>query len=340
MEQQIKQKELWKESNRAGGAVLVYKSVLNVAVVIVIVIAMIMAVVQTDFDAMFPAGSLNTENAAEQATTELTEYLLNKTLTATSWGYILAIGLCAIIFLIWKKKDFFTQTMMQRNAPMTGKAFALIFAFFMTCQFMAQISSIGMEALLNQFGMSMMGLIKSSTANTSDPVMLAYIGILAPIAEEIIFRGIVLRGMQPHGRGIAVFTSSILFGMIHGNPVQIPFAFATGIVLAYVTLEYDIRWAILLHMINNLGLGILLPMMFASAPVAGELIMWAIIIVSTIGAIATIIRKKTQVKEELSVLKTEKWQWKAVMTSPTMLITLITSTFDMLLLIVMMVFMS
>lgn len=338
MEQQIKQKELWKESNRAGGAVLLYKSVLNAAVVIVMVIALIMAIVQTDLDAMFPA-SLDTESAAEQAAMELTEHLLDKTLTATSWGYILAIVLCAIIFLLWKKRDFFTHTMMQRKAAMTGKSFALIFAFFMTCQFLAQISSIGMEALLNQFDISMSGLIESSTANTTDPVMLVYIGILAPIAEEIIFRGIVLRGMQPHGRGIAVFMSAILFGMIHGNPVQIPFAFATGIVLAYVTLEYDIRWAILLHMINNLGLGILLPMAFGSTPETSDLIMWVIIIASTIAAIATVVCKKNKIKEELSVLRTEKWQWKAVMTSPTMLITLITSTFDMLLLIGMMVFM-
>ena len=38
---------------------------------------------------------------------------------------------------------------------------------------------------------------------------------------------------------------------MHGNLAQIFYAFLVGLVLGYVTLEYSIRWAILLHILNN-----------------------------------------------------------------------------------------
>ena len=38
---------------------------------------------------------------------------------------------------------------------------------------------------------------------------------------------------------------------MHANVVQIVFAFFVGLVLAYITEEYSIKWAILIHIINN-----------------------------------------------------------------------------------------
>ena len=49
----------------------------------------------------------------------------------------------------------------------------------------------------------------------------------------------------------AIIVSSILFGLMHANVVQIVFAFFVGLVLAYITEEYSIKWAILIHIINN-----------------------------------------------------------------------------------------
>ena len=52
--------------------------------------------------------------------------------------------------------------------------------------------------------------------------------------------------------------SALLFGVFHGNLVQIPFAFLVGLVLGYVAAEYSLGWCILLHWINNCVLGMLL----------------------------------------------------------------------------------
>ncbi|MBE6015935.1 MAG: CPBP family intramembrane metalloprotease [Lachnospiraceae bacterium] len=58
--------------------------------------------------------------------------------------------------------------------------------------------------------------------------------IIAPIAEELCFRGLVFRRFMPVvGRWPAILLSSICFGVIHGNLVQFVFGFAVGIFLAH-----------------------------------------------------------------------------------------------------------
>ena len=54
--------------------------------------------------------------------------------------------------------------------------------------------------------------------------------IMAPIFEEIVFRGIIQKGLINKGTkpGVAIAISSIVFGLVHGNPWIILFV---GIVL-------------------------------------------------------------------------------------------------------------
>ena len=79
---------------------------------------------------------------------------------------------------------------------------------------------------------------------------------------------------MPTGKKFAIFASAFLFGMFHGNIVQTPFAFALGLVLGYVTVEHSLIWAIVLHMINNLVLGEMLPYVVAPLPVVGQKVIY------------------------------------------------------------------
>ncbi|MCL2087024.1 MAG: CPBP family intramembrane metalloprotease [Oscillospiraceae bacterium] len=59
--------------------------------------------------------------------------------------------------------------------------------------------------------------------------------ILAPICEELCFRGIIFKRMRTYfGLVPAVIVSSLLFGLIHINPLQILYAGALGVVMALV----------------------------------------------------------------------------------------------------------
>lgn len=77
--------------------------------------------------------------------------------------------------------------------------------------------------------------------------------ILAPIGEELIYRGIVLRCSAKISQRFAIFFSAFIFGIMHGNPYQFVLGFLLGIPLAMVTLKTgSIVPAIICHMANNL----------------------------------------------------------------------------------------
>lgn len=82
--------------------------------------------------------------------------------------------------------------------------------------------------------------------------------LLAPIAEEVFFRGILLKRLQPHGLLFAAITSSFLFAIQHGVLIQVFYAFFVGLFLCAVTYRYGIRWAILIHILNNLTMSSIL----------------------------------------------------------------------------------
>ncbi|SDE17760.1 CPBP family intramembrane glutamic endopeptidase [Riemerella columbipharyngis] len=79
--------------------------------------------------------------------------------------------------------------------------------------------------------------------------------ILAPILEEILFRGIVMKGLI--NRGInpksAILMSALAFGITHANPWQSAGAFLMGLALGLVYYKTESIYAsILLHSFNNL----------------------------------------------------------------------------------------
>ena len=85
-------------------------------------------------------------------------------------------------------------------------------------------------------------------------VQMVSLGVLVPLAEELIFRGLIYKRMRRFlTAGWAVVFSALLFAVYHGNPIQIIFAFPMAVVLALV-LERGrkMRYPVLFHMGANL----------------------------------------------------------------------------------------
>jgi membrane protease YdiL (CAAX protease family) len=76
--------------------------------------------------------------------------------------------------------------------------------------------------------------------------------LFAPIIEEILFRGVVLRILSRYGRNFAIMTSAILFGLYSTDFVQFFHGFALGLLLAYITFRYSMKWAVVIHCVHNL----------------------------------------------------------------------------------------
>ena len=76
----------------------------------------------------------------------------------------------------------------------------------------------------------------------------------APIIEEIIFRGIIQKGMINNGvkPRNAILVSAFIFGIVHFNPWQFIGAFLLGIVLGVVYFKTkSLLMSIFLHFFNN-----------------------------------------------------------------------------------------
>ncbi|MRI62946.1 CPBP family intramembrane metalloprotease [Ornithobacterium rhinotracheale] len=80
------------------------------------------------------------------------------------------------------------------------------------------------------------------------------VSILAPILEELIFRGLILRGLLNSGKNpyISIFLVSLLFGLAHGNPWQFFSAGFLGLILGFVYWRTKDLWiCIFIHFFNN-----------------------------------------------------------------------------------------
>ena len=79
------------------------------------------------------------------------------------------------------------------------------------------------------------------------------VAVIAPVVEELIFRGLILQGFRRNYNGfIAVLMSALLFALFHLNPWQFPTTFILGLLLGWIMLRTNnILLAIIGHSINN-----------------------------------------------------------------------------------------
>lgn len=81
---------------------------------------------------------------------------------------------------------------------------------------------------------------------------LLFVGVLAPVAEELIFRKVLIDGLSRYGEGTAVLATALVFGLSHGNPSQCFYAFGMGLILGYIYLKSgNLLLTILPHAILN-----------------------------------------------------------------------------------------
>ena len=79
-------------------------------------------------------------------------------------------------------------------------------------------------------------------------------GALVPaLLEEFVFRGVILQPLRRFGDWFAIFTSALLFGLMHGNMTQVPFAIIAGVALGYCATVTGSLWvSVAIHCCNNL----------------------------------------------------------------------------------------
>ncbi len=93
----------------------------------------------------------------------------------------------------------------------------------------------------------------TDTSAGAEVLLLLYTAILAPIAEEIVFRGVVLTALSKRHKLVSALISAVLFAASHMSLDQLAYTFVLGFFLALLAQRSGrLLPCILVHSANNL----------------------------------------------------------------------------------------
>lgn len=304
---------LRRQGNVQGGALLIYKGLMNVAVIAAMIAVAVAHIVTMVLAESYSNAPLDFEGTMERMTDAMTQ--------ASGWGYLLAVAVGFVILLLWKKPRYIRQTILQKGSAMTAGSFFALVCLVFGCQLPAQLLSYCLDWISRLLGGSFGEMMEQNAVDTDALPMWLYVCLAAPVAEELLFRGLLLRSLEPYGKKFAIVVSSVLFGLFHGNPVQTPYAFLVGLLLGYVATEYHVVWAIVLHIMNNLLLGDLLPRLLSNLSYSlADALTWILLGGFFLAALLVLLRKWRLVAEKSGEEQTAPWQRKAFWRAPCVVI--------------------
>jgi hypothetical protein len=116
----------------------------------------------------------------------------------------------------------------------------------------AYISS-GIEDIFSQYGFTT-DVMESDYGKTGIgfAVMTVYSCIIAPVTEEIFFRGAIMKIFSKSSQRFGIFASAVFFGLAHGNIPQFMLAFLIGIFLGHIDMKHNsIVPSVIVHIFIN-----------------------------------------------------------------------------------------
>lgn len=141
--------------------------------------------------------------------------------------------------------------------------------------------------------------------------------VLAPVAEELAFRRMLLRRLRPYGEKFAVAASALCFALFHGNLNQMLYAFALGLVFGYVALKSGgVRQTVLLHALVNLVGSIVFPALGEHAPLLTAILMLLCVI---FGMICLLVRAREVRFPRDGYAMAERRKWRLFFENPGMI---------------------
>lgn len=155
--------------------------------------------------------------------------------------------------LVFRFYNYRISDLLSFKAPKGRNNFFLFLIGISFCSF-ANIASSLAERVFYKAGISYEVDFGDSPEGVFGFLLSLIATVIVPaLIEEFACRGIMLSALKKHGEAFAIITSSALFGLMHSNFEQIPFAFLVGLVLGYITIKSASIWiAVFVHAFNNL----------------------------------------------------------------------------------------
>lgn len=192
------------------------------------------------------------------------------------------------------------------------------------------VASVMCSTFLSLFGVQP---VMADFSFPEDPVaaflFLLNLTLIAPLAEEIVFRGVVLNLLRRFGDCFALLLSSLLFAAVHMNLVQVPNAFIMGLVIGYFTLCTGSLWTgVCIHVLNNsmvMLLNGILNLVSAEQQYLVMLLVYSLYLIVGIVGLLVLLRNHPNMFQlrRSSTLSTEKKKYSTFFSSLTMVICLV-----------------
>ena len=189
--------------------------------------------------------------------------------------YIGMVALLNILYIVWGRTDFLGVAANVILSELLVLGPALIFlgirrqpwgdwlnfrriklsTFFMTIlyTFLIMPLAVLLNAISMLFVENEMSMMGGDILNMPFWMMLFLIGIYGPFCEEFVFRGIIYTGYKKTGSVFrSIFLSALLFGLMHMNFNQAPYAIAIGIMFALLVEASGSLWtSVIAHIVVN-----------------------------------------------------------------------------------------
>lgn len=109
-------------------------------------------------------------------------------------------------------------------------------------------------------GGSLTNPVEIAVADTPIWADVLFIAIVAPILEELVFRGILCKRLLMLGEGYAIIIPAAVFALCHGNFFQLFYAFTLGCFFSFIYVKTGrLRYSMLYHVIINLCGSVIAP---------------------------------------------------------------------------------
>ncbi len=161
---------------------------------------------------------------------------------------VFLLAFFAIFFLI-RKKNVAAELNLQKTSgkKLIASVLGAVFVIFFVNGCLNLVSLLSQE--------SMDSYEQASSVLYGYPLWQALLAnsLLVPIAEEVVFRGLLFSRLQKAMPNVAVaLITSVVFGLVHGQFIWMLFAFVVGLVLSFVRIKTgSILPTILMHVMIN-----------------------------------------------------------------------------------------
>lgn len=135
----------------------------------------------------------------------------------------------------------------------TVLSFLHYFMLFQAAQWIGGIINYPIMTLFTKLGLNLSFSEEAARGGSlTNAPMLFYTILVAPLMEELVFRGVFYHRFRSYGKYFAAFCTAFFFALMHSNFLQFAPAFSMGIILFFIRDRYGLPYSILLHFSNNL----------------------------------------------------------------------------------------